>query len=307
MPLRLLDLDGALDQHAAIQRALDSGAMVRIDARDLASRLRIVANRQAYSDLIQRLCASYGAQSGPRVTFYGSGDFHHLTTALVSLCDGPLTIVHFDNHPDWVRFPATHNCGAWVNRALELPQVERVITLGPCSDDLVRPQFQTANLRAVEAGQICLLPYRHAPSRVYGNFAPSPSYEWRDGALHWSCLEGLSVEAMLARILPLIRTEKVYVTFDKDVLGDEEACTNWDQGAMRLDTILAVIKAIAQRYEVAGLDVCGDWSQPVFTDPFRWGLSALDRKAIVPDTQRLACNAQTNAQILSLIEELFPS
>ena len=305
MRLRLLDLDGALDQHAAIQRALQKGAMTRIDARDLATRLRIVANSQAYRDLTQRLRKSFATGAGPNVTFYGSGDFHHLTTALVSLCEGPLTIVHFDNHPDWVRFPATHNCGSWVNRALDLPGVERVITIGPCSDDLVRPQFQTANLAAVEANRICLLPYRHAPSRVYGSFAPSDSYEWHDGALHWQCLDELTDAQICTRILPLINTEKVYITFDKDVLGSGEACTNWDQGMMRLSSVLSVIKSIAQRYDVVGLDVCGDWSRPLFTDPFRWLLSALDRKAVVPDTQALACNAQTNAQILSLIEDLF--
>ena len=281
--------------------------MERIDARDLALDLRIVAGRRAYHALTQRLHTAYAGTAGPRITFYGSGDFHHLTTAMIGLCDGPLTVVHFDNHPDWVRFPATHNCGAWVNRALEWPHVDRVITLGPCSDDLVRPQLQTANLAAVEAGRICLLPYRHAPSRVFGSFVPSPSYEWREGALHWSCLEGLSEEAMQARILPLIRTEKVYVTFDKDVLETAEACTNWDQGGMRLATVLAMIRALAAHYQVVGLDVCGDWSPPVFADPFRWLLSTLDRKAVVPDTQRLACNAQTNARILSLIEDLFPS
>ena len=307
MPLRLLDLDGALDQHAAIRQALDSGAMQRIEARDLATRLRIVAGRDALNELTRRLQTSFASETGPRVTFYGSGDFHHLTTALIGLCQGPLTVVHFDNHPDWVRFPPTHNCGAWVNRALELPLVKRVITLGPCSDDLVRPQFQTAHLKAVEEGRICLFPYRHQPSRVYGAFAPSPSYDWREGALHWHCLEGLSDADLSARVLPLIETDAVYVTFDKDVLGSDEACTNWDQGSMRLSSILALIKTIAARFEVVGMDVCGDWSEPRFSDPFRWLLSALDRQPVKPDTQALACNAQTNAMILSLIEDSFPS
>lgn len=303
MPLRLLDLDGALDQHAAIRQALDSGAMQRIEAHDLAKRLRIVAGRDALAELTRRLQTSFGAEKGPRVTFYGSGDFHHLTTALIGLCETPLTVLHFDNHPDWVRFPPTHNCGAWVNRALELPHVQRVITLGPCSDDLVRPQWQSAHLKAVEEGRICLFPYRHAPSRVYGAFAPSLSYDWRDGALHWHCLEGLSDSDLCARIMPLIATESVYVTFDKDVLGSDEACTNWDQGFMPLARILALIRTIAARFHIVGMDICGDWSEPRFSDPFRWLLSALDRHPVKPDSRTLACNAQTNAMILSLIED----
>jgi hypothetical protein len=305
MRLRLLDLDGALDQQAAIRQALTDGVMMRIEARDLASRLRIVASRTAFDALSQRLHSAFSGGQGPLITFYGSGDFHHVTTALIGLCEGPLTVLHFDNHPDWVKFPKTHNCGAWVNRALELEHVMRVVTLGPTSDDLVRPQWQMANLRALETGHMALFPFRHAPSRVFGTFAPSPSYDFHDGALHWTCLEERSVEAILALIMPLIATEKVYITFDKDVLQAREAATNWDQGLMPLATVCAVIKAVAQRYEIVGLDICGDWSQPVFADPFRWFLSACDRSVAAPDEDALACNAQTNAQLLSLIEDLF--
>jgi arginase family enzyme len=307
MQLRLLDLDGALDHQAPIQQAVASGVMERIEARDLAPRLRIVANRQAYTALSARLQASFasGSGKGPRVTFYGSGDFHHLTTAMIAACEGPLTVIHFDNHPDWVAFPKTHNCGAWVNRALDVPHVARVITLGPCSDDLVRPQLQMANLRAVEQGRLCVFPYRHEPSRVYGSFAPCPSYEWRQGALDWRCLDGLSVEQILALVTPLITTEKLYVTFDKDVLCNLEACTNWDQGHMRLETVLSLIKTLASQFEVVGFDVCGDWSDPVFDDAFRWLLSALDRPKTQPDAQALVCNVQTNARILSWFEDVF--
>jgi len=105
----------------------------------------------------------------------------------------------------------------------------------------------------------------------------------------------------------LIETDAVYVTFDKDVLGSDEACTNWDQGSMRLSSILALIKTIAARFHIVGMDVCGDWSEPRFSDPFRWLLSALDRQPVKPDAQALACNAQTNAMILSLIEDSFRS
>ena len=71
MPWRLLDLDGALDQDAAIRQALESGAMQRIEARDLATQLRIVAGRDAFNELTRRLQTSFGSEAGPRVTFYG--------------------------------------------------------------------------------------------------------------------------------------------------------------------------------------------------------------------------------------------
>jgi arginase family enzyme len=307
MRLRLLDLDGALDQQAAIVKALSDGIMTRIEARDLGASLRIVANRHAYKSLQERVRQAFSNGDGPQVTFYGSGDFHHVTTALIAQCDGPLTVLHFDHHPDWVTFPKTHNCGAWVNRALELDQVARVITLGPSSDDLNRPQWQFANLAALEAGELALFPFRHAPSKVIGSFAPNPCYAFHDGALHWHCLEGLSDEAILARITPLITTEKVYVTFDKDVLSHKDAATNWDQGFMALEMVCAIITSVAQRYQIVGLDICGDWSPPVFSDPFRWFLSKTDRNVRAPDPDGLAINAHTNARLLSLVEDLFAS
>ena len=110
---------------------------------------------------------------------------------------------------------------------------------------------------------------------------------------------------MFERIIPLIATEKVYVTLDKDVLSAPEAATNWDQGHMSLDTICALIKAVEQRYEVVGFDVCGDWSRPVFADPFRWLLSVTDRNTPTPDPVDLKCNEQSNARLLSMIEDVF--
>ena len=315
MRLRVLDLDGALDHQSALLHAQQQGRGERIEARDLASRLRIVAGREAWAHLCARLKTQGPAAKGPLVTFYGSGDFHHVTTALIEASvqadaqdqqhASPITVVHFDNHPDWVRFPATHNCGAWVNRALELPQVHRVVTLGVCSDDLVRPQWKMAHLAAVESGQICLFPYQHAPSQVFGSFAPSPSYQWQKGALHWACLEGLTETDCVARLQAQINTEAIYITLDKDVLSPQDAVTNWDQGQMRLETVMTLIKALAGRFHVVGVDVCGDWSAPVFTDPFRWVLSTLDRAPVKPDRDGLARNTATNARLLSLFEDLF--
>ena len=68
----------------------------------------------------------------------------------------PFTLVHFDNHPDWVRLAPRWHCGSWLNRTLALPNLQRAITLGPCSDDLVNPghqgrQSRGARLRAASS------------------------------------------------------------------------------------------------------------------------------------------------------------
>ena len=69
----------------------------------------------------------------------GSGDFHHITAFLVAFAvenqSAPITLIHFDNHPDWVKFENGMHCGSWINRALEFRKIGKIITLGVCSHD----------------------------------------------------------------------------------------------------------------------------------------------------------------------------
>lgn len=119
--LRIIDLDNSVAGQQALRRRLEQGRATLIDARDLARNLRIVASGDARKELLRRLGdadARRSAGGGTPVYFYGSGDFHHVAAMLLERVSEPVTVVHFDNHPDWTSFPATMNCGAWVNRAL---------------------------------------------------------------------------------------------------------------------------------------------------------------------------------------------
>lgn len=306
MRLRVIDLDGSLPAQEPLRQRIEAGTATRIDARDLAGRLRILASRTALRSLAARLPPD-GTGSGPGVTFYGSGDFHHLTASLVAAHDEPLTIVHFDNHPDWVRVPATVNCGAWVNRALELPHVRKVVTLGPSSSDLVRPEWQFANLAALREGRIALYPWRHAPSRVWGRYGRSACYRQEGGHLHWRTLAEEDWSDFLDELVAQIPTRAIWLTIDKDVLGPGDAVTNWDQGAMPLAHLIAAIERLAAARHIAGVDVCGDWSEPRFTDPFRWALARFDHPPpITPSAETLGVNARVNATLLACLDRVLP-
>jgi len=295
--LRVIDLDGSLAAQEPLRQRIDAGTTIRIDAADLAGRLRIVASRSALQDLASRLQSAAGGETV--VTFYGSGDFHHLTAGLVAALDEPLTIVHFDNHPDWVRFPATVNCGAWVNRALELPHVHKVVTIGPCSDDLVRPELQFANLDAVRDGRIVLYPWRHPPSRVWGRYGRTRCYRQEGGHLYWRNLADENWADFLDELIEAVPTRAVWLTIDKDVLGRADALTNWDQGSLPLDHLLAAIERLAGERRIAGVDVCGDWSEPRFADPFRATLAYFDHPPrLRPSVDDLAVNARVNAELI---------
>lgn len=305
MRLRVIDLDGSLAAQQPLRQRIDAGTAIRIDAADLAGRLRIVASRSALQGLASRLQSAAGGEA--TVTFYGSGDFHHLTAGLVAALDEPLTIVHFDNHPDWVRFPATVNCGAWVNRALELPHVRKVVTIGPCSDDLVRPEWQFANLNAVRDGRIVLYPWRHPPSRVWGRYGRTRCYRQEGNHLHWRNLADESWADFLDELIEAIPTRSIWLTIDKDVLGRTDAVTNWDQGSLPLGHLLAAVERLAEERRIAGVDVCGDWSEPRFADPFRATLAYFDHPPrFRPLADDLAINARVNAELLDCFARVLP-
>ena len=306
MRLRVIDLDGSVAAQEPLRRRIDAGAATRIDAADLASSLRIFATRAAMDRFTGRLRDSAAPGDDASVTFYGSGDFHHLTAGLLADVRRDLSVIHFDNHPDWVRFPPTFNCGAWVNRALELPHVRRVVTLGPCSGDLVRPELQFANLPALSQGRIELYPWRHAPSRVWGRYRDGPSHRQDRGHLHWRNLVDERWDGFLDELIDRLPTQAIWITIDKDVLGHSDAVTNWDQGDMPLSQLLLAVEQLAEQCEVLGVDVCGDYSAAVFSDPLRATLAYFDHPPrFSPSVDDLAINAQVNAALLGCFERVL--
>ncbi|MBS0556606.1 MAG: arginase, partial [Proteobacteria bacterium] len=165
MHLQILDLDGALDAQASLPAIAPWQSVSTIPLRDLGPRLRLWSRNRTIRLARERIAAQ--VPDGPALHLLGSGDFHHLAAVLMEKACEPITIVHIDNHPDWVRLAPRWHCGSWVNRALALPQVRRVITLGVCSDDLVRPDLKGGNLPALASGKLVLFPWEHAPSRVW--------------------------------------------------------------------------------------------------------------------------------------------
>ena len=306
MRIGLIDLDQTVTQQLPLAALVDAGQAVRIDAADLAPKLRLLANRAVWKELQDRIDCAMGQRSGrgAEVFFYGSGDFHHLTAGLIARHSMPVTVIHLDQHPDWVTFPGSLNCGSWVNHALELPQVDRVITLGPCGDDLDWPEGKWANLRAVADGRLVLWPWQQKPSLVFGHYGANDSWVQKGRFLHWQQLGDGTLIDHLVRLLSLIRTHAVYISIDKDVLVPQQAVTNWDQGAMTLQHIEAILTCLAENHQVIGIDVCGDYSPPVFDDLWRRCLSFFDRDISSPPGHHHNLNAQTNAALLDIFRSI---
>ena len=305
MQLRLIDLDGSLGSQAVFAEAVASGRAQQVDMRDLGTTLRLWTSRRRMREFSHRLEALPApAGKGPVVTFLGSGDYHHLTAALVSRLNGPVSVVHFDNHPDWVRLAPRYHCGSWVNRVLELRRVRRVVTIGPCSDDLDRPDLKGGNLGALRDGRLTLLPWQRPPTRSWISPGSGAGHFYIDGRIHWHGLAGLPREAAIDAVMAAIPLDDIWLTIDKDVLDPTDASTNWDQGGMPLDFLLQVIEKLAQRNRIVGADICGEYAPAQFRNWFKRRESRSDhaRYASPPD---LARNERTNRRLIETLGKVM--
>ncbi|MDV4183621.1 arginase [Rhizobium brockwellii] len=302
MQLLLLHLDDALELQPDFVRACTlAGACHHVDKRG-GSEIRLWGRQKMLSDLGRDISRSLPPRGrGPQLAFMGSGDFHHVTALLLDtaleLRPVSTTLVHFDNHPDWVNFEGGMHCGSWINSALSNPRIDKVVTVGVCSGDLRNPERKGANLRWLREGKLELYPYEHPPSRVSAEYGSGASYRQDGRALYWKSISEVGEENFIDLILSRIGTEAVYFTIDKDVLGADDAVTNWDQGRMRLPYLMALISEIGSRHRVVGADVTGDYSVPSYAGGLKTRL--LKQAEILIDQPRLRRAAEAVRNINS--------
>jgi len=298
----LLDLDGAFeDQDILVKEALAAGGD-HVAARDLGPALRLWSRPPALDALRDRL--SRAAPAGPSLVFTGSGDFHHVSPLLIERAiaaswSGPVTVLHFDNHPDWVRFENGLHCGSWVGRAGRLPDVAKVITVGVCSRDVERPTPKGAHLDLIENGSLEIYPYR----------APDGGPALRVGSVTRPTVESLGEAAFVDLLASRIETDAVYVTIDKDVLRTADAATNWDQGRTSLSFLETMLTRVLDERRLIGADIVGDWTRPRYGG----GLAAtilkqaealLDQPWTRPDDEVRRVNEGVNRRLLRLFVQM---
>lgn len=162
------------------------------------------------------------------ITLFGTGNYHYVTHLFLSDVKVPFTLVLFDHHADSQEPPCVSmtSCGAWVTTSLDrLPFLRHVVIIGAKPDAV-----NTIPLRC----------------RSKVSVFPENGSDWMDP---------LVKEA----IVSVIPTCSVYISIDKDVLRQPDAITDWDQGSMKLEQLLALIWHIALYKDICGLDIGGEY------------------------------------------------
>ncbi|MFH0917664.1 MAG: hypothetical protein V1830_00860 [Candidatus Omnitrophota bacterium] len=244
-------------------------------------------------------------------TFIGSGDFHHLSEILTSRINQPACLIVFDFHPDWDSLPPRFGCGSWVGQALKNKNISKCLLIGMGSADLSGPALQTANLGSLAKDRLEIYPYRHKPSRVYlrdvpSNYSLTVKKMFFSNQISWRQLANEDLIKFTSQLISRLPTAQVYISIDKDCLKKDFALTNWEEGFLRLDQLLIMLRQLRESLDIIGLDVVGDYSFPEISGRIKAVISRLDHPAQFtgrncPQDLISRVNEQSNLAILGEI------
>jgi arginase family enzyme len=256
MQTRVLDLDGGVVRQAQLLR--QSGAAI-LRLQDWGRSLRIACRHGAMASFEKQLTQLAGSPHDVRsfLTFLGSGDFHHVSLALLRRLPGPFNLLVIDNHPDWMRGIPFLHCGTWLYHAARLPNVQQIFHVGGAVD-FDNAYRWLAPWSMIRSGKIVVAPARHCfQGRSWDRIKHQPLRRRpdepveHDSLAHW--LDPYRAE---------LGARPLYISLDKDVLTESEAVVNWDSGHLTAVEVMAILSAFisAADGELAGMDVVGDWS-----------------------------------------------
>jgi hypothetical protein len=256
MHLRILDVDGSVTSQA--------GLLTRHDPEIFAAGawgpyLRLACGRSRLRRFQTELSSFWlGLDQGRLpITLYGSGDFHHLSLALVALQTQPINLLVLDKHPDWMRGVPFLHCGTWLYHAARLPHVERVFHVG---GDLDFDNYYRwmAPWNMLRSGKIVVLPAIRSFAR--GGWKRIPHQPLRDGAA--GELDANRLWRLLKPYRDNLAARPLYISLDKDVMTGEDAIVNWDSGHLRFAEVERTLETFIRLAggRLAGMDITGDWS-----------------------------------------------
>lgn len=256
MQTRILDLDGSLVRQKLLVRQADP---VLLRMQEWGRKVRLACRHRTFVRFADQLAQLAGSDrdNRPFLTFLGSGDFHHVSLALLRRLTGSFNLLVIDNHPDWMRGVPFLHCGTWLYHAASLPNARRIFHLGG-SVDFDNAYRWMAPWPMIRSGKIVVAPARrHFQGRSWARIAHHPLRPRPN-----QTLDPDSLSDWLTPYRAELADRPLYVSLDKDVLTASEAVVNWDSGYLTAAEVLAILEAFtnAADGEWAGMDVVGDWS-----------------------------------------------
>jgi arginase family enzyme len=237
--------------------------------------------------------------SQPVVRFLGSGDFHHVSLALVRRLEQPFNLVVLDKHPDWMRFVPFLHCGTWLHHAAQLPQVEHVFHIGG-DLDFDNAYQALAPWPLLRSGKITVFPAVRRFERGRWSNLPHEPLRVERGT-------PVTVERIREFLEPLqdqLASRPLYISLDKDVMTADEAVVNWDSGHLTLAEVQIILKCLLNLAggRLAGFDVVGDWSPVCVQGGLRRTMHFIMHPALAIDPAEAPLrNQEAN---LALLEDL---
>jgi hypothetical protein len=250
-PVRVVDLDGSVTAQA---KFLPSAIAECVPAREWGRQIRLACQFGVFNRF-ERWLAESLPSTGSDITFIGSGDFHHVTLALLRPIQEPFNLMILDNHPDWMRGLSFLHCGTWLWHALPLKSLRRVFLCGG-EADFDNAYRWLAPWAEIQAGRLIVIPvHRRFTRGRWAGVCAKPLID--DG-----CSFAKSLHECVEPHRQELAVRPLYVSIDKDVLAAEDAAVNWDSGLLRLPEAVAVVQAFvgAAGGRLAGADLLGDWS-----------------------------------------------
>lgn len=266
----------------------------RLDLRAHQEALRFGCRRSTLAAFMAGIEPQLPAEPG--TVFMGSGDFHHLSAALLArLADrGPFDVLVFDNHPDNMRYPWGIHCGSWVRAVAALPHVGHVQVIGIGSADAGWRHAWENHWLPLWRGR---LSYRCLGADV----------GWARRAGLGQAIQGFQDETELLHCLAREQAQAagrpLYISIDKDVLDPRVARTNWDQGRLSEAGLMGALDLLRAR-PLVGSDITGDVSIYRYRSRLKRWLSGLDAQPQIDPLQLQGWQAQQHQLNLRLLARL---
>jgi len=298
MRVRVIDLDGSIPMQERVLRNFQPDVF---DLRSWGPRLRLACRWASFYRLERRLDRLFGPRErlDPWISLLGSGDFHHLTLAMLRRLRRPFNLLVLDKHPGWLGgHPLLHST-TWLHHASLLPNVRRVFHVGGETDFDNRCRW-LAPKSLLTSGKIVTLPAARVFRSGFWQNVPHQSLRPNPQTL----VDRDRLEELLWPYLDDLDGVPLYVSLDKDVLWMPESITNWDAGLLDLSEVQEVLQFFmkASGNDLLGMDIVGDWSAVETNSTMRYFLHRVNHpKQFVDAEQARLCNERTNLMLLKFL------